>query len=127
VRAIVKDALQGFIQANGSYRLCNNPECEVVYFGSDGLTIDEGQARIKRGAKREHGTSIVCHCLGVTRQQIWDEVVASGQSDWVLRIEAHVQAGADCAHENPSGQSCLAAVHDLVIDALAHKKTPTAR
>ena len=53
--------------ATKNYYFCDDPDCEVVYFGEDNTTIDEGSLRHVVGIKDRSDDAIICYCFGVSR------------------------------------------------------------
>ncbi len=89
--------------------LCEDPDCEVVYFGEDGTLLQTSDLRVIPSFKGAPSRNdLVCYCFLYRRQEIEDELRASGETTIFDRITAGVKAG-NCACEvrNPSGQCCL--------------------
>lgn len=85
-----------------AYYFCDDPECEVVYFGQDGVVIEQSELRTPVGIKEQRDDSIICYCFGVTRR---DAMVDSAARQFVL---AKTRAGiCACDTRNPSGRCCL--------------------
>ena len=51
------------------YYFCDDPECDVVYFGQDGSVISKNMIRSKIWQKTADKDCVICHCFGVTKQQ----------------------------------------------------------
>jgi len=84
------------------YYFCNDPGCDVVYFGEDDSVILKSQLRTRVGAKEAAGDALLCYCFGVTRA---DAIADPGIRDFVL---AQTRLGlCACDTRNPSGRCCL--------------------
>jgi hypothetical protein len=84
------------------YYFCDDPACDVVYFGEDGSVILKSQLRTLVGVKEASGDAPLCYCFGVTR--------ADAQSDPHIRdfVAAQTKLGlCSCDTSNPSGRCCL--------------------
>ncbi len=99
-----------------AFWLCEDSDCDVVYFGEDGTLLQTSDLRVspsfKGGPSRN---DLVCYCFLYSRQDIEDELRASGDTTIFDRITAEVKAG-NCACEvrNPSGKCCLGDVKKAV-------------
>jgi len=89
--------------------LCEDSDCDVVYFGEDGTLLGTSDMRVIPSFKGSPSQNdLVCYCFLYSRQDIEDELKASGDTTIFERISAEVKAG-NCACEvrNPSGKCCL--------------------
>jgi hypothetical protein len=85
------------------YFYCDDPDCEVVYFGEDGSVLPKSELRTRIGAKEEASDeALVCYCFGVTRA---DALHDAGARDYVLGQTK--QRNCSCETSNPSGRCCL--------------------
>jgi len=92
--------------------LCEDSDCDVVYFGEDGTLLGTSDVRVIPSFKGSPSPKdLVCYCFLYSRQDIEDELKASGDTTIFDRITAEVKAG-NCACEvrNPSGKCCLGGV-----------------
>jgi hypothetical protein len=97
----IKEAWAWEATAN-RYFFCDDPECEVVYFGDDGSTILKSQLRTSVGVKEEAGRGTLCYCFGVSKADFQHNPAIK---DYVM---AQTQAGqCSCETSNPSGRCCL--------------------
>ena len=84
------------------YYFCDDPDCDVVYFGEDSSLISQSELRTKVGAKDKTIDKTVCYCFGVSmRQAVADENIKSFVID---ETREHTCA---CETRNPSGRCCL--------------------
>ena len=85
-----------------SYYFCDNPECNVVYFGQDNSVIEKTDVRTSVGVKEKLGDSLVCYCFGVTA----DEASANPEAKAFVidKTKSHI---CECEVRNPSGKCCL--------------------
>ena len=88
------------------YFFCDDPACDVVYFGDDGSTILKSQLRTPVGIKESSEASLLCYCFGVTKA---DFSANPATKDFVV---AQTKAGqCSCDTRNPSGRCCLKDFH----------------
>ncbi|MDD2884024.1 MAG: hypothetical protein PHT48_03135 [Dechloromonas sp.] len=84
------------------YFFCDDPACEVVYFGDDGSTILKQQLRTPPGQKETSADRRLCYCFGITEQDFQRN---PNTRDYVL---AQTKSGhCACETSNPSGRCCL--------------------
>ena len=84
------------------YFFCDDPECDVVYFGEDGSTILKSRLRTRVGVKEDSGGAPLCYCFGVRKEDLRRNPAIR---DFVL---AQTKAGScSCDTRNPSGRCCL--------------------
>ncbi|HBY95370.1 MAG: hypothetical protein M5U01_21250 [Ardenticatenaceae bacterium] len=99
------------------YRFCRTPTCPVVYFATDGEhTLVEAELRERVHQKAPEDDDVfVCYCFRHTPGSIRAELIETGTSTAVDRVNAGIQAG-QCACEirNPQGSCCLGNVRAVV-------------
>lgn len=84
------------------YFYCDDPDCDVVYFGEDGSVVLKSQLRTLVGAKETSEDALVCYCFGVTKAEAKRD---SKARDYVL---SRTKRGlCSCETSNPSGRCCL--------------------
>src|SRR5881628_1995880 len=75
------------------YRFCADASCDVVYFDLDGACYRKGDIRVRVWQKEPFGTRTVCYCFGESETSMRAEIAATGHSDAVERVRAHIAAG----------------------------------
>lgn len=85
-----------------TYYFCSDPECDVVYFGTDNTTIDKASLRTKVGIKEQTDDSPICYCFGVNHQQS-----KNSPETKAFVIEQTRNHTCSCTTSNPSGRCCL--------------------
>ena len=84
------------------YYYCDDPECEVVYFGQDDSVIEKFDVRTSIGNKEKSGGSLLCYCFGVT---VDDAALNPAIKKFVVaQTKTH---RCECVVRNPSGRCCL--------------------
>jgi hypothetical protein len=84
------------------YYFCDDPECDVVYFGDDDSVVPKSRLRTRVGAKGQDRNGLLCYCFGVTMADfernpaIKDFVIAQTKA-----------GGCSCETSNPAGRCCL--------------------
>ena len=85
-----------------TYYFCEDPECNVVYFGQDNSIIEKQALRTVVGIKQKTNESPVCYCFGVNRQE-----AATNSAAKAFVIENTKNHTCACEVRNPSGKCCL--------------------
>ena len=85
-----------------SYYFCDDPECDVVYFGKDDSVINKSEVRTHVGIKEKSANSLVCYCFGVTSDEANNNPEA--KAFLIEKTKEHV---CECEARNPSGKCCL--------------------
>ena len=83
-----------------AYYFCDDPHCDVVYFGVDGSTISKDLLRTKVGIKETDMDALICYCFGVSKAQANKQV-----KTFVMEQTKH--STCSCSTSNPSGRCCL--------------------
>lgn len=84
------------------YYFCDDPNCDIVYFGLNGTRINKTELRTIVGKKEADDDTLVCYCFGVSKS------LAVQNPD----IKAYVtrqtkEHNCACDIRNPSGRCCL--------------------
>ena len=87
------------------YYFCDDPECEVVYFGEDNSTINKSSLRTEVGIKENNANSLICYCFGVSK------AASSSQHVKEFVIQNTKDKTCACSTHNPSGRCCLKDFH----------------
>ena len=85
-----------------NYYFCDDPECDVVYFGQDDSIIKKSELRTTVGINEMSDDALVCYCFGVTAQEAATDPEA--REFVVKETKEHV---CECEARNPSGKCCL--------------------
>lgn len=84
------------------YYFCDDPNCEVVYFGSDNTRITKSMLRTKVGIKETEESSLICYCFGITKDEAKSNPLAKA-----FVVEQTKNNICSCEVFNPSGRCCL--------------------
>jgi hypothetical protein len=85
-----------------SYFFCDDPECDVVYFGQDDSVIEKSDIRTRVGVEENKSDSLVCYCFGVTNNIAATQL---GVKEFVINKTRDQMC--ECEARNPSGKCCL--------------------
>ncbi|MDH5484932.1 MAG: hypothetical protein OEY43_06800 [Gammaproteobacteria bacterium] len=85
-----------------AYYFCDDPGCDVVYFGEDDSVINKQLLRTVVGIKQQTDDAVICYCFGVSKSDAMNNPVANA-----FVIEQTKQGVCACATRNPSGRCCL--------------------
>jgi hypothetical protein len=84
------------------YFFCEDPNCDVVYFGEDESVILKSQLRTKVGLKEAGEDAPLCYCFGVSKADLMSN---PGIKNFVA---TETKRGlCSCETSNPSGRCCL--------------------
>lgn len=84
------------------YYFCDDPDCDVVYFGEDQSTFKLMDVRTSVGIKDATEDALTCYCYGVSRAMLKAD---PGIKAFVT--EQTRNGSCACEMRNPSGKCCL--------------------
>ncbi|MEE8379319.1 MAG: hypothetical protein V3R49_02975 [Gammaproteobacteria bacterium] len=88
---------------NQNYFFCDDPNCDVVYFGEDKSVLVRSDLRISVGQKSQDREKTICYCFDVQFSDLdVDKVRARA-----FVVEQTKNGSCDCELRNPSGKCCL--------------------
>jgi len=90
---------------NQHYFFCDDPGCDVVYFGEDKSTLVRNDLRFSVGQKLQSQEKTICYCFDVQASDLDDDKVQKKAKAFI--IEQTKNALCDCEIRNPSGKCCL--------------------
>jgi hypothetical protein len=101
------------------YWFCDDPNCSIVYFDAEGMTVSADQIRVPIWQKQPDDPTVpVCYCRKITSKMIRDEVARTGQSAASAQVTAIVKAKrCACDLTNPQGTCCLGNVRRVIRNA----------
>jgi len=84
------------------YYFCDDPNCDVVYFGLTGSRINKSELRTVVGIKENNDEALVCYCFGVSK------ALAKQNADIKTYVTQQTkEKNCACDVRNPSGRCCL--------------------
>jgi len=89
-------------EKNQGYYFCEDPACDVVYFGEDGSVISKYDVRGIVGRKSQSPDALICYCFGVSRA---DALSNPASREYVIGKTKNGLCS--CKTSNPSGRCCL--------------------
>jgi hypothetical protein len=84
------------------YFFCDDPDCDVVYFGEDDSVVLKSQLRTLPGVKDTSDDAQLCYCFGITKADLLRHPEAR---DYV--VSQTKLGNCSCETSNPSGRCCL--------------------
>ena len=84
------------------YYFCDDPECDVVYFGQDDSMVCKSSVRTPVGIKEKSDDALVCYCFDVTAS-----AATAYPATKAFVIEKTREHLCECEVCNPSGKCCL--------------------
>ena len=88
-----------------TYYFCDDPECDVVYFGADQSLLTRADLRTEVGQKSRAADRAICYCFDIDAMDLRSAEHRVRSRAFV--IEQTRNATCDCAARNPSGRCCL--------------------
>lgn len=85
-----------------NYYFCDDPDCDVIYYGEDNTIIQQNRLRTPVGIKNQTPKAMICYCFGITYSEL--------EKDPQLRqfvIDKTKNNHCACKILNPSGRCCL--------------------
>jgi len=109
LQSLLKDSFKENIRLNKSYKICKNEACEIVYFSDNKIPFFKKDELKVKATLKDKGLDVnTCYCFNVTRQNILDEIMETGNSTVVEIIKAKMKnPGCFCETSNPEGKCCL--------------------
>jgi hypothetical protein len=84
------------------YYFCDDPHCNVVYFGLTGSVINKNELRTVVGKKEESDETLICYCFGVSKK------LAKENAEIKTYVTQQTkEKNCACDVRNPSGRCCL--------------------
>jgi hypothetical protein len=88
-----------------AYYFCDDPDCEVVYFGDNQQLIRQDQLRLSVGQKSRSPDRHVCYCFDI---RMHDLLAANNKEKLKGFVTIQTKnSSCDCEVRNPSGRCCL--------------------
>ncbi len=84
------------------YYFCDDPYCDVVYFGLSGSIISKSELRTVVGKKEKSDEALVCYCFGVSKA-----LAAQNTEIKTYVTQQTKEKNCACDSRNPSGRCCL--------------------
>lgn len=88
-----------------AYYFCNDPNCDVVYFGEDTFTLVRSDLRIEVGQKCSTTEKTLCYCFDVKKSDLDSDEAQEKSKAFVIKQTRN--SACDCEIRNPSGKCCL--------------------
>ena len=107
------------------YHFCASPECQVVYYSTDGVqSFARGDLTVRVGVKEVGAPRPLCYCFDHSAENLREDLAENGRSTILESIKAEVKAGhCRCEVTNPSGGCCLG---DVIKETKAIGAAPAA-
>ncbi len=84
------------------YYFCEDPDCDVVYFGINGSIINKNELRTIIGKKEISEETLLCYCFGVSKS-----LAKQNPKIKAYVIQQTKENNCACDIRNPSGRCCL--------------------
>lgn len=86
-----------------TYYYCDDPECDVVYFGEDNTIFTCSDMRLDEQSRN----TTICYCFDVSVK----DLASNKEQCKTFVVEQTKQSTCDCEIRNPSGRCCLKNFH----------------
>ncbi len=106
VESLVKEDNIRKVAGKGSFYLCREPDCSVVYYNGDrvyGTQALKVPVWFKEGAGED---SPICYCADITRREIRDAVASGRKTRAEIRNYTGKSRRSNCIRKNPAGRCC---------------------
>jgi len=127
---LLKEPHVSELDENVTYLFCPTRTCDVVYFSNQTKQyFNKPDLQVRVGVKETTPPIPVCYCFDYTRERIFDEIRATGESTALPFITDKVKTGlCECETKNPSGRCCLGEVKKTIKQGKEHyvQKSETA-
>jgi len=80
---------------------CDDPACDIAYFGKDNTLIAKSKLRTEIGIKMQGDNGLLCYCYGVTKK----DALNPASKNFV--VSQTKDKNCACDTKNPSGRCCL--------------------
>ncbi len=90
------------LKVDKAHYFCASPECDVIYFNTEGEVITRQALRQDVGIKSRDDSALICYCFDVSRA----DVKANPDAKAYVMAQTKQKLCA-CHIRNPSGQCCL--------------------
>ncbi len=91
-----------WVEKQQGYYFCDDPNCDVVYFGEDDSIIKKSELRTIVGIKDEKPDALACYCFGVSYSEAQ---LNPGIKEFI--IQKTKDGICSCDTSNPAGRCCL--------------------
>ncbi len=89
------------------FSICENPNCEVVYFNASGSrTLKRADVKTRVTFKEKDAPRPLCYCKQVTEEDVVKAIDGGVSSFEEVRIATGIGGGGQCKVTNPAGRCC---------------------
>ncbi len=89
------------------YSICENPDCEVIYFtASGGRTLKTSDVKTRVTFKEKSAPRPLCYCKQVTEEDVLRAIESGAKTFEEVRIATGIGGGGQCKVTNPAGRCC---------------------
>jgi len=88
-----------------AYYFCDDPDCDVVYFGENQQLIRQNELRLPIGQKSRASDRHICYCFDICMTDLLAEDDKTKLRSFVVAQTR--TSTCDCEIRNPSGRCCL--------------------
>jgi hypothetical protein len=105
---------RGRVPPRQQFRICFDPDCEVVYFGSAATVLRVGDLNVRPGFKTG-SDGLLCYCFLHRREDVARQLQESGRTSVLDEIGREVGSrNCACQVRNPLGRCCLGEVREAI-------------
>lgn len=97
------------LDPKGSYHFCENPDCEVVYYNEQDISVFTTDETVHKVTIKDASPDTrLCYCFKVLKRQALEEIARTGTTNVFATIQAKMKPGQSCTCEkaNPRGDTC---------------------
>lgn len=90
-----------------AYSICEDPDCEVVYFtSSGGRVLKKADVKTRVTFKEKSAPRPLCYCKQVTEEDVIRAIENGARTFEEVRKATGIGGGGHCKVTNPSGRCC---------------------
>ena len=92
---------------NGNYSICENPDCDIVYFTtSKGRSLRTIDVKTRVTFKEKESPRPLCYCKQVTEEDVVKAVKDGATTFDEVVDKTGIGGGGQCKITNPAGRCC---------------------
>jgi bacterioferritin-associated ferredoxin len=89
------------------YSICENPDCDVVYFTTSGSRLlRKSDVKTRVTFKEKNAPRPLCYCKQVTEEDVIKAIGNGARTFEEVRLATGIGGGGQCTITNPAGRCC---------------------
>jgi bacterioferritin-associated ferredoxin len=89
------------------YSICENPDCDVVYFTTSGSRLlRKSDVKTRVTFKEKNAPRPLCYCKQVTEEDVIKAIGNGARTFEEVKLATGIGGGGQCTITNPAGRCC---------------------